>query len=129
MGSLLDGGAIAQLSYLKTRGADGAYLVFQAATRVCPREVWASAAFALRFPAELRILQDAVATPGSKWQFFTGNNVEFLSKALRSKKLMGLVTSAEHAGFPRDFVRVHTAQSFLQEAACLCVRASHTCGA
>ena len=60
-------------------------------------------------------MRAAVDSPASKWSFFAGNAVEFLTKAQKAKSLIGLVNRAEYAGFPRDFVRVRTANTFIHE--------------
>jgi hypothetical protein len=80
----LHGGAIANVDYIKSTGAGGACISFKAAVRSRPLQVWVSAAFALRFPNEHRILEDAIGSAGSKWTSFAGSNVELVTRALRS---------------------------------------------
>ena len=126
----LRGGAIASVDYIKSAGAEGTLICFKPAVMSREWRVWMSAAFALRFPREATILGDAIASPGSKWTAFAGNNIEFVAKALRAKKTMdGLVTREEFNAFPRDFANVRTAVSFLEEIRCIDVNASHVHGA
>ena len=124
----LNGGSIAQLSYVTSRGAEGACIVFSAAVRARALQIWVSAEFVQRCPVEHRILQDAVGSPGSKWRFFAGSPVEFLTKSFRTKSMVGLVTCAEYAGFPRDFVGVKTAKGFMAEVRTISIGASQVSG-
>ena len=89
----LHGGAIANVDYIKSTGAGGACISFKAAVRSRPLQVWVSAAFALRFPDEHRILEDAIGSAGSKWTSFAGSNVEFVTRALRSNTTQMLDSS------------------------------------
>lgn len=127
----LHGGAIANVDYIKSTGAGGACISFKAAVRSRPLQVWVSAAFALRFPYEHRILEDAIGSAGSRWTSFAGSNVEFVTRALRSNttKIVGLVTRKEFAAFPRDFANVHTTDHFLNNVRCIDAKTSHVHGA
>ena len=111
----LNGGSIAQLNYVTSGGAEGACIVFAAAVLASPRQIWTSAEFAARCPVQHALLQEAVAVRGSKWTFFAGSAVEFVTKALKTKSLIGLVTCAEYAAFPPNFVKVLTANNFIRE--------------
>ena len=82
----LRGGAIASVDYIKSAGAEGTLICFKPAVKSREWRVWMSAAFALRFPREVNILGEAIAPPGSKWTTFAGNNVEFLTRALKAKQ-------------------------------------------
>ena len=111
----LNGGAIAQPEYLTSHGNSGSYIALRPSVRVQRREIWASAAFAVSNPRAMQCLQDAVASEGSRWTWFVGSNVEFLTRAMRVKSVCGLVTAAEFAAFPKGFANAMTLNQFLHK--------------
>ena len=109
----LNGGALAQAEYINTHGRAGACIALAPAVTARTCEIWVSASFAENNRDVMRVLADAVATTHSRWKWFTGSNREFLTRALRVKHLMGIVTNAEFQTFPRAFLNVKTAAAFL----------------
>ena len=116
----LNGGAIAQPEYLISHGTSGSYIALRPSVRVQRREIWASAAFAVSNPRAMECLGEAMASEGSRWQWFVGSNVEFLKRALKVKSLIGLVTAAEFAAFPKGFANAVTLSRFLHKIIVLC---------
>lgn len=122
----LFGGALITLDFLTSRGEGGSCLIFRPAVEVKVMHVWASAGFSTTHPTAYDILDQAIGRPKSRWSWFVGSNVEFLTKALRTKSLLGLVTQSEYNGFPKDFVQCMTATMFLNRV-CTIAPESQTC--
>ena len=89
-------------------------MIYLPAVQSCKIQVWASAAFSLANPAAWGILDRAMQTPSSRWSWFAGNHVEFLTRATKTKSLVGLVTQAEHAAFPRGLCQCMAGAGFLR---------------
>lgn len=113
--SFLHGARLAQLAYIVSGGSKGACLNYNPVVSFSKKSVWTSAGWAEKHPALLAVLETAVALPCSKWSFFVGSNVEFVTRVMTQQKqqLLGLVTTSERRGFPQNFEPVFTANHFL----------------
>lgn len=122
----LIGGALISLDYLTSRGKEGSCLIFKPAVESKVMQIWTSARFVAQNPVAYAILDRAIGSTKSKWKWFVGNNVEFLSRALRTKSLVGLVTHSEHNAFPQNFVQCMTSNMFLTRF-CILAPETQTC--
>ena len=109
----LRGGFIVQPEFLSTHGKQGSFLHVRPALQVQHRQIWVSGAAAEAEPRTFLTFADAIASGGSKWTWFVGSNYEFLRRATRTSRLIGIVTAGEYAAFPKGFANVMTFRQFL----------------
>jgi hypothetical protein len=110
----LAGGCLVQREYVMSEGLTGTGLVYNAAVHTPCKEIWASASWVLKHPVLFGLLDRALSRPGSRWKWFIGSNVEFVTRGIRTpKQLTGLVTGAEKKGFPANFHNAVTTEAFI----------------
>jgi hypothetical protein len=126
---VLGGGHLVQLSYLKSRGKEGARLMYNPAVSTACL-LWTSAAWVQKHPTLWDLLDRAIQRPGGKWRWFVGGPVDFVTRSLapprNSAKLVGVVTSAEKNGFPANFQNVYTGDELIAFVCSINVDGSHS---
>ncbi len=120
----LNGGLLAQFEYISSHGKAGTCLAMAPAARARKHKVWVSALFAERNLQKVDVIMQAVDLPGSKWTWFVGANHEFLTKAMRDKSAIGIVTNCEYSVFPQGVASVMTCNGFLHH---ICTVSSESC--
>eukprot|EP00971_Amphidinium_carterae_P350913 6491804-Amphidinium_carterae.1 len=97
------GGRVVNLEYLQSDGNRGASLTFTPGVHK-QRLVWTSVDWAEQNPDLWEDLNHSVFAQGSRWKWFNGSNVEFVSacvsKNKRHEHLCGILTGEESAQMP-----------------------------
>ena len=91
--AILYGRSILQPEFVRSRGASGGLVCYTKAVGV-RRELWVSPAWADRHGVLYNILETAVETSGSKWEWFQGDLDDYL-KLPERRKVIGLVTPGD----------------------------------